>query len=302
MPTTGDRTLKALVLVALMLFTLLQTRESVITAQAPGRGGRGGQATAPQRKKLLALGDTRTGFTHDSIGHALATIDRLGHDSGLYDTYIRTDSQWITKQPIPAPARNAKNLNDFDAVFLFISGEGDWTDQQKKDFVSFVKDDGKGVVAAHTGNAAFYEWPEFGNMIGGYFDNHPWGVVEAQIIVEDRSFPAMKHFPARFTMRDEMYELRPTPYSRDSVRVLARLDAGTLDLKNPDVHRKDADFPVAMARNYGKGRTFWSTFGHAAETWDNHDVQQMYLEAIKWAMGLTQGDATPRPARTGQPY
>jgi type 1 glutamine amidotransferase len=299
MPTTGDRTLKALVLVALMLFTFLETRGSVITAQAPGRGG---QATAPQRKKLLALGDTRTGFTHDSIGHALATIDRLGHDSGLYDTYIRTDSQWITKQPIPAPARNAKNLNDFDAVFLFISGEGDWTDQQKKDFVSFVKDDGKGVVAAHTGNAAFYEWPEFGNMIGGYFDNHPWGVVEAQIIVEDRTFPAMKHFPARFTMRDEMYELRPTPYSRDNVRVLARLDAGTLDLKNPDVHRKDADFPVAMARTYGKGRTFWSTFGHAAETWDNHDVQQMYLEAIKWAMGITQGDATPRPARTAQPY
>ena len=51
------------------------------------------------------------------------------------------------------PARNTKNLNDFDAVFLFISGEGSWTDQQKKDFVSFVKDDGKGVVGAHTGNA-----------------------------------------------------------------------------------------------------------------------------------------------------
>lgn len=251
----------------------------------------------PARKKLLALGDTHTGFTHDSIGHALAVIDRLGRESGAFDTYIRTDSQWITKQPVPPPARNARNLNDFDAVLLYISGEGDWTDQQKKDFVSFVKDDGKGIVAAHTGNAAFYEWPEFGEMIGGYFDNHPWGVVDARVIVEDGTFPAMRHLPPVFPMRDEMYVLRDKPYSRDDVRVLARLDAGSLDLKNPALHRTDNDFPVAMAKTYGKGRTFWSGFGHAAETWDNPDVQKMYLEAIKWAMGLTQADVSPRPGR-----
>ncbi len=77
-----------------------------------------------QRKRVLALADTHTGYTHDSIGHALAVIEQLGRQSGLYDTFIRTDSQWVTKQPIPAPARNTKNLNDFDAVFLFISGEG----------------------------------------------------------------------------------------------------------------------------------------------------------------------------------
>jgi hypothetical protein len=63
-----------------------------------------------KRKRVLALGDTRTGFTHDSISHALATIDRLGRESGLFETYIRTDSQWITKQEVPAPARNARNL------------------------------------------------------------------------------------------------------------------------------------------------------------------------------------------------
>src|ERR671915_1297341 len=66
----------------------------------------------PPRKRLLALADTHTGYTHDSIGHALAVIDHLGRQTGVYDTYIRTDSQWVTKQPIPAPARNTKNLND----------------------------------------------------------------------------------------------------------------------------------------------------------------------------------------------
>ncbi len=261
---------------------------------AAGVAARGQAPNAPPRKKLLALGDTHTGYTHDSIGHALAVIDRLGRQSGVYDTYIRTDSQWITKQPVPAPARNAKNLNDFDAVFLFISGEGDWSGQQKKDFVSFVKDDGKGVVGAHTGNGAFYEWAEFGEMMGGYFDNHPWGIFEGRVVVDAPDFPAMRHFGPSLIRTEEFYVLREKPYSRDKVRVLAHLDATNLDLKNPNLHRKDADFPVAMARTYGMGRTFWSNFGHAAETWDDADIQNMYLEAIKWAMGLTPGDATPR--------
>lgn len=252
------------------------------------------QAQTPPRRKLLALGDTHTGYTHDSIGHALAVIDLLGRQSGVYDTYIRTDSQWITKQPVPPPARNARNLNDFDAVFLFISGEGDWTDQQKKDFVSFVKDDGKGVVGAHTGNGAFYQWAEFGEMMGGYFDNHPWGIFDGRVIVDAPDFPAMRHFGPSFTKREEFYVLREKPYSRSIVRVLAHLDPSRLDFKTPNYHRKDRDLPVALARAYGKGRTFWSNFGHAAETWDDPDIQKMYLEAIKWAMGLTPGDASPR--------
>jgi type 1 glutamine amidotransferase len=250
-------------------------------------------AQTPPRKRLLALGDTHTGYTHDSIGHALAVIDQLGRQSGLYDTYIRTDSQWITKQPIPMPARNTKNLNDFDAVFLFISGEGDWTDQQKHDFVSFVRDDGKGVVGAHTGNAAFYDWAEFGEMMGGYFDNHPWGIFEGHVIVDAPDFPAMKHLGPSFQRREEFYVLRDKPYSREKVRVLAHLDTSMLDLKNPNYHRKDADLPVSLARTYGKGRTFWSNFGHAAETWDDPAIQTMYLEAIKWAMGLIPGDVSP---------
>ena len=252
-------------------------------------------AQTPPRKRVLALADTHTGYTHDSIGHALSVIDQLGRQTGLYDTYIRTDSQWITKQPIPLPARNAKNLNDFDAVFLFISGEGDWSDQQKRDFVSFVKEDGKGVVGAHTGNAAFYQWEEFGEMMGGYFDNHPWGIVEGRVVVDAPDFPAMRHFAPSFTRREEFYVLREKPYSRKTVRVLAHLDAATLDLQHPDYHRTDADLPVALARTYGRGRTFWSNFGHFAATWDDPDIQKMYLEALKWAMGLTPGDATPRP-------
>jgi type 1 glutamine amidotransferase len=38
---------------------------------------------------------------------------------------------------------------------------------------------------------------------------------------------------------------------------------------------------------------FYGSFAHASETWDQRGVQQMYFEAIRWALGLT--DATPSP-------
>jgi type 1 glutamine amidotransferase len=139
-------------------------------------------------------------------------------------------------------------------------------------------------------------------MMGGYFDNHPWGIFDGRVVVEAPDFPAMRHFGPSFTRREEFYVLRDKPYSRSSVRVLARLDAAPLDLKNPNYHRRDDDLPVALARTYGKGRTFWSNFGHAAETWDDPNIQTMYLEAIKWAMGLTSGDAVPRPGSGPKPH
>jgi type 1 glutamine amidotransferase len=125
-------------------------------------------------------------------------------------------------------------------------------------------------------------------MIGGYFDNHPWGVFDAPIIVEDRNFPAMKGFPAVFTIRDEIYQHKN--WSRDKVHVLMRLDSAKLDYTKPNIRRTDKDFAVAWAKMHGKGRVFYSSFGHASESWDNPQVQKMYLEAVKWAMRLTGED------------
>ena len=71
-----------------------------------------------------------------------------------------------------------------------------------------------------------------------------------------------------------------------------------LDLHQPLVHRTDGDFPVAWAKSYGKGRVFYSTLGHVVESWDDPVLQQMYFNAMKWALGLTPGDTTPRPRPT----
>jgi len=246
-----------------------------------------------KKKHLLAIGEVK-GWQHDSVSHALATIERLGYDSGDWDTVIRTDCQLITKKKLPL---NAKNLNDFDAVAFYTTGELDMDDSQKADLLSFVHDDGKGFIGIHSAPDTFYKWPEYGEMLGGYFNDHPWMTFNAPVIVEDPSFPAMKGFPPTFTIHDEIYQLKD--WSRDKCRVLARLDPNKIDLKNPRVKRTDKDFAVAYVKMYGKGRVFYSTLGHVTENWDRKDVQTMYAEAIRWAMGMIPGDATPRPLPGG---
>src|SRR6476646_10782247 len=64
--------------------------------------GRGGARGAQPRKTLLIWADTRNGIAqHDSVSHAMAVIERLGYESGAYDSYIRTDSNIVARQPLP---------------------------------------------------------------------------------------------------------------------------------------------------------------------------------------------------------
>jgi type 1 glutamine amidotransferase len=251
------------------------------------------RAQTPPRKHVLAWADVRNGYQHDSISHALATMERLGRESGAYDTVIRTDSQLITRQPIVFPKGtgiaagaggdfNVHNLTYFDAVFFFGVREIELSAAQRADLLTFVRDDGKGFVAAHSAATAFFSWPEFGDLLGGRFDEHPWNIADATVVVDDASFPAMRHLPARWRVHDELYQLKD--FSRGRLHVLAHLDPATLDLHAPLVHRRDGDFPAAWSKMYGKGRVFYSILGHEADDWDNPQLQKMYFEAIRWSL------------------
>lgn len=253
------------------------------------------QSSNGQKKHLLVIGEEK-GYRHESVSHAMATIERLGKQTGLWDTTIRTDTEALTKKKLEY---NAKNLTNFDAVLFFTGGDLEMDAQQKSDFLSFIHDDGKGFIGIHSAAITFTKWPEFVDMVGGTFDEHPWGTFDAPIIVEDPKFPGMQQWPRAFTLRDEIYQMKS--FSRDKVHVLMSLDASKLDLTNPKIHRPDHDFAVTWAKMYGKGRVYYSTLGHPEENWNDPRLQQMYVGAIKWAMGLVDADITPSqpPVSTG---
>ena len=252
------------------------------------------QSATPHKKHILVIGEEK-GYRHESVSHAMATIERLGTETGLWDSTIRTDAEALTKKKLEY---NAKNLNNFDAVFFFTGGDLEMDARQKSDFLSFIHEDGKGFIGIHSAAITFVDWPEYGEMIGGYYDEHPWGTFDAPIIVEDPAFPGMQQWPKSFVLRDEIYQMRN--YSRDNVRVLMRLDAAKIDVGSKNVHRTDRDFAVTWARMYGKGRVYYTTLGHLEDNWDKPEFQKMLIEAIKWATGITSADTTPRPLPRGQ--
>ena len=283
-----------------------QGQAAVQGAPPPGRqggGARGGRAGgAIARKRVLAWADTRNGQAqHESVGHALAIIERLGYESGQWDTFIRTDSNIISKSPKKtdgSAASGGPNLNNVDAIFFMGHREVPLDASQREDLLAFVRE-GKGFVAAHVGLTAFESWPEFLELIGARFDGHP--INGPGVVVNERpDFPATRHFPASFAFTDEFYQ--PKDHSRDKIDVLLRLDLSNVPAS--DSLRLKGDYPIAWAKMYGKGRVFYGSFAHSNETWDIRNIQQMYFEAMRWALGLTDAEVkphsmTPAPAGRG---
>jgi len=254
-------------------------------------------------KRVLVIADLSSGnqSAHMAVSHAIAVIEQLGRESGDYVAFLRTDTDWITKQDTwgtgayaegqPRQARG-KNLDYFDAVVFYTNGELDLDEEQKQALLDFVAVDGKGFVGIHTAAATAYAWPEYGQMLGGVFDNHPWMVSDARIIVEREDFPAMEAFESGMTVRDEHYQMRAEVYDRANIDVLARIDPRSVDLEAPMVHREDADFPIAWIREYGVGRVFYTGLGHTDAAWDDPRIRVMIREAINWAI---DGTEAPRP-------
>lgn len=268
----------------------------------PGRRPPGYADPYAGKKRVLLVADLHTGNqnAHDAVSHAMATLERITRAAGIV-LYIRTDTEWVTKQEVWGTGDYAKggrrqargrNLKDFDAVVFYTNGELDLNDEQKAALLGFIHDDGKGFVGIHTATATATKWPEYGVMIGAYFDNHPWGISDAKVIVERPDAPEMKGYLKNPIVKDEHYQMM-APYDRANLDVLARIDTKSVDMKSPDVHRTDGDFPVAWIKNYGKGRVFYSGLGHSDASWDDPRQQTMFLEAIKWAAGVTDYPVRP---------
>jgi uncharacterized protein len=266
---------------------------SLVSGQGRG-GGRGAQPRL--RKALLAWADTRNGQAqHAFTSHALAIVERLGYDSGLWDTFIRTDSHIVFNQAQKTdgtPASGGPSLSNVDGIFFLGHRDVPITAQQKAELLAFVRS-GKGFVAAHTGLTAFESWPEFGEMLGATYGGHLY-TGRGRIISEQPAHPIVKHWGSAFEYSDEFY--RASALARDKVDVLLRFDPASAPASGLPA---DGDFPLVWAKTYGQGRVVYSSLSHSTEAWDLRNLQVMMFEAIKWSLGLSEAPVQPHPKRDG---
>ena len=223
------------------------------------------------KRKVLYLTHS-AGFKHEVLPLSEQILKQIGERSSAFEVTATQDCSVLSRD----------GLRPYDAVVFYTTGELPISNAQKAAFLDFIRS-GKGFVGIHSASDTFYKWPEYGELIGGYFDQHPWHQ-EVTINVEDRRHPATHHLERTFKITDEIYQFKD--FSRSRVHVLLSLDATSVDLNKPAVHRTDKDFAVAWWRNYGKGRVFYTALGHRPEVWQDERFQQHLLGAVRWAMGL----------------
>jgi len=257
-------------------------------------------AKPAQPRKLLVFTLTR-GFKHSSVPVAAKALEILGQKTGAFETVISDDIAMFE------PAK----LRQFDAVCMD-NTTGDLfapadlkklppdeqkaarqrSDDLRKSLVDFVSG-GKGLAGIHAATDCFYQWPEYGQMMGGYFNGHPWGKVIVK--VDDPAHPLNAVFKGQgFQISDEIYTFK-TPYSRDALRILLSVDwdASVEKLKLKPGTRQDNDYALSWVRNYGQGRVFYCAFGHDHAIFWNPAILQHYLDGIQFALGDLRADATP---------
>ncbi len=268
-----------------------QTIESAIPQKA--------QARPKRKRKILVVtlniwdGVERRG--HTSIPYGNFAIQSMGQKTGAYETVFSNDVEMFR------PA----NLKQFDAI-LFNSTGGVLTNDPalRESLLSFVRQ-GKGFIGLHAAGATFVQYPvydqfpAFGEMLGGYEDGgHPWGPKDVITMrVEDPQNPINAAFGGKsFEISDEVFQFRP-PYSREKLHILLSVDTGRTDM-NPKRHflparAADHDFGMSWIHRYGKGRVFYSSFGHNPAIFWNAPMLQHFLAGIQYALGDLKADDRP---------
>jgi type 1 glutamine amidotransferase len=210
------------------------------------------------------------GFKHDYLPVAREVVRSLGVESGMFNVTATEDCAII----------NREDLKRFDAILFATIGELPMTGEQKMDLVDAVKW-GKGFIGVHNATDTLYSFPEYGRMIGGYFQGHPW-TQEFTAVVEDRNHPATRHLPERFKVKDEVYTFRD--WSRERTHVLVSLENSSVDLSKGT--RPDNDYALCWCHDYREGRVFYTAFGHFKELWSEMWFRTHLLNGILWAMKL----------------
>jgi len=157
-------------------------------------------------------------------------------------------------------------------------------------------DGGGGIMAIHFAIGANGHWPAFGELIGGKFTGHPWNE-EVGVMIEDPGHPLAAAYDGKdFRIADEIYQYGGC-YDRSKVRVLMSLDPERTNMGVKWISQPNNDFPLAWVKAHGKGRVFYTSFGHRTELFWDARLLQFYLDAIQFAAGDLEAPTAPRADR-----
>jgi len=250
------------------------------------------------KKKVLVFSVTN-GYRHKSIGLGKETLELMSEATGSFDVVVSDDLENFdegkiekfdaicflnTTQNVFAPnKKKLKKMSDGDK-----EAHHKLELARKENLMSFIEG-GKGFIGIHAATDTFYEWPEYGNMLGAYFDGHPWRAGSEVSIKADKKnenhvlLKGVIPKSGELRFKEEIYEFKE-PYDSKNLTMLLRLDSEN-SAKVKKIKRKDKDHGVGWIKDHKKGRVFYSSLGHNDHIYYNKHVLRHFYSGIMYALG-----------------
>lgn len=160
----------------------------------------------------------------------------------------------------------AKKLAAYDGLIIYANQEK-ISPEQEKALLDYVAS-GKGFVPLHCASYCFLNSPKYIDLVGAQFRSHGTGTFRTTKASVEH--PILKGYEP-FSSFDETYVHRKHN-EKDRTVLEYRVDG---DLKEP----------WTWVRTHGKGRVFYTAWGHDARTWGQPGFQNLVERGILWACG-----------------
>jgi len=172
----------------------------------------------------------------------------------------------------------SETLREYDAVLIYANIES-MPPEREQALLDYVEGGG-GFVPIHCASACLPNSDRYIALVGGRFQSHGTGEFDAKIVEPDH--PIMAGFEP-FRTWDETY---------------------VHDLHNPEGRRilqvRDQE-PYTWVRSQGKGRVFYTAYGHDSRTWERPGFQALLERGIRWAADRPVYDSRPTVAQGLKP-
>lgn len=254
------------------------------------------------KKRKILVFSKATGFDHWTIPHNIEMLKIFGKKTNAFEIHVVFDIDNFDK----------KNLKKYDAVVLnnsnptgpkrdlfydLLKKYSSLTETEivqkalvyEKNLLNYVKNGG-GLMLLHGAIVVQNNSAEFSKMTGGSFDYHP-KQQKIHIKEVDKNHPLVKAFNGKgITHIDEPYFFK-NAYLDYNFRPLLYFEVNKIEgMKHQPT---DTINYVAWIKKYGKGKVFYTSPSHNAQSLDNPELLQFLMDGLQYVTGDLKVDDRP---------
>jgi putative membrane-bound dehydrogenase-like protein len=193
---------------------------------------------------------------------------------------------------------NLEKLREFQGLVIFANQER-IAPEQEQALLAYVEE-GHGFIPLHCASFCFQNSEKYVALVGAQFQSHQTGVFRVE--QTEAKHPILDGFQS-FESWDETY-VHTKHNEKDRTVLEVRKQEGV----EPRARRREqaaaidpAGEPWTWVRTQGKGRVFYTAWGHDDRTWTHAGFQNLVERGIRWACGddpLKAGPYQDRPEMT----